>query len=97
MVTETASDNQSATIRLLLIEDHRLVREGLKLLLERMPDLSLVGEADDGHSGLHLFADLAADDRVDVVVTDISGLEVTRRIKEFRPTARVVLLTLCAR
>jgi DNA-binding NarL/FixJ family response regulator len=99
MVTETASDNQSATIRLLLIEDHRLVREGLKLLLERMPDLSLVGEAADGHSGLHLFADLAADDRVDVVVTDISlpdisGLEVTRRIKEFRPTARVVLLTM---
>ena len=76
----------ASPIRVLLVEDHRLVREGLRLLLEREPDLAVAGEAADGEAGLRLFARLVVDAAVDVVVTDIGlpgldGLEVARRAK----------------
>ena len=86
-------------VRVLVIEDHRLVREGLTLLLERTPDMAVVGEAGDGVGGVRLFARLAAAGDVDVVVSDIglpdiSGLEVTRRVKALAPQTPVVLLTM---
>ena len=88
-------------IRVLLIEDHTLVRAGLRLLLEREPDLAVVGDAPDGERGLRLFERLGAAGGVDVVVTDlglpgIGGLEVLRRLKARRPAARVLLLTVDA-
>ena len=86
-------------IRVLLIEDHQLVREGVKLLLAREPGLAVAGEAADGEAGLRLFARLAAEGAVDVVVTDIGlpgldGLELTRRVKARAPSPPVVLLTM---
>ena len=86
-------------IRVLLIEDHRLVREGLRLLLEREPGLSVAGEAADGEAGLRLAARLAHEGAVDVVVSDIGlpgidGLEVVRRVKALAPALPVVLLTM---
>jgi DNA-binding NarL/FixJ family response regulator len=86
-------------IRVLLIEDHRLVREGLRLLLEREPGLAVAGEAADGEAGLRLLARLAAEGAVDVLVTDIGlpgvdGLEVARRAKALAPDTPVVLLTM---
>ena len=88
-------------IRVLLIEDHGIVREGVKLILDGAPNIEVVGEAVEGDQGVRLFERLAATDGVDVVVTDlglpgISGLEVTRRIKALRPQARVLLLTMHA-
>ena len=85
----------ASPIRVLLIEDHGLVREGLKLLLEHEPDLAVAGEAADGEAGLCLFARLAADHAVDVVVSDIGlpgldGLAVAREVK-----ARVLLSRWC--
>ncbi len=61
----------TSPIRVLLIEDHRLVREGLRLLLEREPGLAVAGEAADGEAGLRLFARLAAE-----------GAELEERIAE---------------
>ncbi|HET8625865.1 MAG TPA: response regulator transcription factor [Thermomicrobiales bacterium] len=86
-----------ARIGVLLIEDHGIVREGLKLLLARAPRLAVVGEAGAGADGVRLAARLGA--AVDVVVTDlalpdISGLEVARRVKAARPATRVLLLTM---
>jgi DNA-binding NarL/FixJ family response regulator len=86
-------------IRVLLIEDHPLVREGVKLLLEREPGLAVAGAAADGEAGLRLVAQLAAEEAVDVVVSDIGlpgldGLELTRRIKALVPSIPVVLLTM---
>ena len=86
-------------LRVLLIEDHQLVREGIKLLLDRTPDIAVVGEAADGDSGVRLFARLAAEDGVEVVVTDLGlpdldGHAVTCRIKALQPDARVLLLTM---
>ena len=85
-------------IRVLLIEDHRLVRAALRLLLEREPDLAVCGEAADGEAGLRLLAYLAREGRVDVVVIDsglagLDGLEVARRAKALAPALPVVLLT----
>ncbi len=92
----TAGDRPT---RVLLVEDHHLVREGLKLLLKREPDMAVAGEAGDGEAGLRLVAQLAAEEAVDVVVSDIGlpgidGLELTRRIKALVPGIPVVLLTM---
>ena len=89
------------SLRVILIEDHGMVRAGVRLVLERTPDIAVVGEAADGESGLRLFRRLAAVRRVDVVVTniglpDIDGREVTRRIKAHRPAVPVVALTMHA-
>ena len=95
MIVEAAP---SAQIRVMLIEDHGIVREGLKLILGGAPDIAVVGDAADGAGGVRLFEHLSATGGVDVVVTDlglpdISGLEVTRRIKALRPETRVLMLT----
>ena len=91
----------AAAIRVLLIEDHAIVRDGLRLILQGAPDLAVVGDAPDGERGLHLLERLGDAGGVAVVVTDldlpgISGLEVLRRIKARRPAARVLLLTMHA-
>ena len=99
MVGDAVCASGEGPLRVLLVEDHRLVREGIKLLLEREPDLAVAGEAADGETGLRLFARLAAEGRVDLVVCDlglqgIDGLEVARGVKALAPAIPVVLLTM---
>jgi DNA-binding NarL/FixJ family response regulator len=89
----------AAPIRVLLIEDHGLVREGLKLILQQEPDIAVVGEAADGDSGLRLAQHLASRGELDVLVTDLGlpglgGLEVARRAKGLLPGLRVLLVTM---
>ncbi|MBI3976995.1 MAG: response regulator transcription factor [Chloroflexi bacterium] len=81
-------------IRVLLAEDHDIVREGTRQLLERAGDLSIVGEAGDGEEAVRLAERL----RPDVVVMDVrmpkmGGLEATRRIKGRHPTTKVLILS----
>lgn len=81
-------------VRVILIDDHTVLRDGLKLLLALEPDIEVVGEAGSGRQGIALADDLAPD----VVVTDIGlpdgdGLEVTRTIRERLPDTRVLVLT----
>jgi two-component system nitrate/nitrite response regulator NarL len=80
-------------IRVALIEDHGIVRAGFRLLLERAPDLAVVGEAANGAAGMRLALDLAAGGQVDAVVTDLGlpGLDeytLTRRLKPPTPGSR---------
>ena len=82
-------------IRVLLADDHTVMRNGLRLLLERQGDLTVVGEASDGRQAV----DMAASDNPDVVVMDIAmpnmnGIEATRRIVERRPEIGVVILSM---
>lgn len=81
-------------IRLLLADDHAVVRAGTRELLERQPDLVIVGEAADGEEAVRLTHEL----QPDVVVIDVrmprmSGVEATRRIKAECPNVRVLVLT----
>lgn len=82
------------TIRVLLVEDHAIVRQGVRLLLEGQPDMEVVGEADEGGGALAL----VAEKRPDVVLMDlampgINGLEATAEIKRRWPNIQVIALT----
>lgn len=86
-------------IRVLLIEDQRIVLEGLKLILRDAPDIEVIAEASDGTTGLRLHERLASAGGVDVVVTDLSlpdidGQEIARRIKAQHPATRILVLTM---
>ena len=86
-------------LRVVVIEDHGIVRDGLARLLGEEADICLVGVAADGRGGLRLVE--RAGGAVDVVVTDVGlpdldGAEVARRVKVAAPGARVVALTMHA-
>jgi DNA-binding NarL/FixJ family response regulator len=81
-------------IRIVLADDHRLVREGLRALLSRDPQFELLGLADDGLDAIRLAAEL----QPDVLVTDVSmpglnGIEAIRRVRAESPSVRVVCLS----
>jgi DNA-binding NarL/FixJ family response regulator len=85
----------STTVTIVLADDHRLVRQGLRLLLEREPDFVVVGETADGLEVAPLVESL----RPDVVVVDLAmpslgGLDVTREIKRRAPRTGVVMLSM---
>ncbi|MBI5257898.1 MAG: response regulator transcription factor [Burkholderiales bacterium] len=80
--------------RVLLTDDHRVLREALRLTLEREPDLAVVGEAGTAREAL----DLARITQPDVVVLDIglpdlSGIEVATRLRQWQPAPRIVALS----
>ena len=81
-------------IRVLLVDDQRLMRDGLRVLLELESDLEVVGEAEDGQAALQVYAKL----QPDVVLMDIrmpgmDGVEATWRLRAEWPEARVIILT----
>ena len=81
-------------MRVLLAENHETVREGLKMIIDREPDMEIVGEAADGHEAI----DRALHLEPNVIVMDISmpglnGLKATRKLKAVRPEIQVVALT----
>lgn len=81
-------------VRVLLAEDHHLVRQGLRALLEREPGLEVVGEAADGLEALHLIQDLQPDVVVmDITMPGLNGLEVLRRVSQRLPEVRVLMLS----
>jgi len=82
-------------INLLLVDDHQVVRTGLRMLLEGQPDMNIVGEADCGLQALEKANELTPDVIVmDITLPDITGIEATRQIKETHPDIAVVALTI---
>jgi NarL family two-component system response regulator LiaR len=81
-------------ISLLLADDHVLVREGTRELLEHEADLEVVGEADDGEQAVKLVTELQPDVVImDIAMPKLSGIEATKRIKELFPSTAVLVLT----
>lgn len=81
-------------IRVLLVDDHAVVRTGFRLLLESAANVSVVGEADTGETGYQRYLELAPDVAVmDVAMPGMGGIEALRRIRSHHPQARVLALS----
>ena len=82
------------SIRVLLVDDHQMMRQGLRSLLSAEADIEIVGEAADGRTALELVRTLTPDVVVmDVGMPDLNGVEATRRIRAEHPSAKVVALS----
>ncbi|WP_043715648.1 response regulator [Symbiobacterium thermophilum] len=82
-------------IRVLICDDHMMVREGVRMVLQSEPDLELVGEAGRGEEAVELTKALKPDVVImDISLPDMSGIEATRLIKEAVPETRVIGLTM---
>ena len=83
------------SIRVLLADDHRLIRAGLRLVVDQQPDLSVVGEADDGRQAVELAKSLKPNVVVmDIGMPNLNGIEAARQIREIRPASAIVMLSM---
>ena len=81
-------------IRILLADDHVIVREGTRELIQREPDMEVVGEASDGEEAVELTRKLKPDVAViDIAMPNLNGIEATRQLKKIHPSTAVLMLT----
>ena len=83
------------TIRILIADDHRIIREGLRSLLGAEPDLEVVGQAKNGREAIRLARDLSPEVvLLDVSMPDMNGMEATTQILEDLPHVKVIALSM---
>ena len=88
------SDVMSERIRILITDDHAVVREGLRALIETKPDMELIGEAADGVEAVEKARLLQPDvTLLDIVMPRMDGITALREIKRENPDARILVLT----
>jgi DNA-binding NarL/FixJ family response regulator len=86
-----------STVRVLLVDDHQLVRKGIRVLLEKLPGIEIVGEEADGHEAMRLIAELHPDVAfVNISMPGLNGLEVTVRAVKQYPRTRIIVLSMHA-
>ncbi len=84
-------------IRVLLVDDHKLIRTGIRLILEDTPDVRVVGEADSGESAIAMSRELKPDVvLMDVSMPGIGGLEATRKLLATQPDVKVIVVSVHA-
>ena len=82
-------------IKILLADDHKIVREGIRTLIEKQPGLEVIGEADSGRTALKLTLELKPDVVImDVTMPDLNGIEATRQIHSEIPSVKVIALSM---
>src|SRR5690242_7347030 len=83
--------------RILLVDDHRLVRAGMRALLEKMPIAEPVGEAEDGRQAFEMINRLRPDIvLLDIAMPNLNGLNAVDRIRKEWPKTKVIILTMHA-
>ncbi len=87
--------SQAQPIRILLADDHAIVRDGLQALLALYPDLAVVGQASDGHRAVSLARELSPDVVVmDIGLPELNGIDATRQITRDLPHVKVLCLSM---
>jgi len=83
-----------AKIKVLIADDHAVVREGTRRILEQEPDMEVVGEAGDGEEAVNLATSLKPDVAIiDIAMPKLDGIEATKRIKAILPSINVLILS----
>ena len=83
------------SIKILLVDDHKITREGLRLLLEKQPDMEVIGEAENGLNAVTYVEQLLPNVVImDVTMPDLNGMEATRRIVNKFPDVKVIALSM---
>lgn len=81
-------------IRLLIVDDHAIVREGLRLLLTESPEIDIVGEATNGREALQVASRLRPNViLMDLMMPELDGIEATRRMSRYSPNSQILVLT----
>lgn len=92
---EVLTQGRTVMIRVLVVEDHTIVRQGLVALLDAAEDIEVVGEAGDGRSAMELAASLKpAIILCDLGLPGLGGLEVIKRVQALRPAPRCIVLSM---
>lgn len=88
------NENNRRPIRVMVVDDHHLVRYGLKVLMETTPELEFVGESSNGRDAIQKYDEVQPDVLLmDVMMPDMDGIETARMIRSRYPSARIVMLT----
>jgi len=83
------------SIRVFLADDHAVVRDGLRFLLEAQPDITVVGDAANGRDAMRLVMEMCPDVVImDIAMPELNGIEAARQICETCPTAQVMILSM---
>lgn len=89
------SNKLMKTIQVLLVDDHAMVRAGIRTLVERLPSVQVVGEVSDGREALNQIRELKPDIvLMDIAMAELNGLEATARATKEYPTTRIIMLSM---
>jgi DNA-binding NarL/FixJ family response regulator len=87
--------DESTSIQLLLVDDHKMVLEGLRNLIKQQPNLAVIGEAATGREAVRKVSELNPDVVImDLTIPDLNGIEATRQILSNNPNVRVIALSM---
>ena len=87
-------EKQAKSIRVLVVDDHAIIRKGIRAVLELVPDIDLVGEAGNGTQAVKLDSELVPDVvLMDLMMPEMDGIAAIKQIKVARPKARILVLT----